>query len=100
MIKINLMGNRRDFGKFCRAMDKVMGCRHRYCEKSCWAWAVRDIQSLCDEGWSINAAARKWATRSITHIQGEEILSDLLDVDNLDVIREILKEGGDVEKGK
>lgn len=98
MIHVNLMGNRKHFVLFCRAMDKVMGCRHRHCEKSCWAWAVRDIQSWCDEGVTIDAAARKWAETGLTHEDGKDILADLLGVDDLNVVRDILKEGNDVGK--
>jgi hypothetical protein len=92
------MGNRKDFRKFCRAMEKEMNCRRPHCEKSCFAWAVRDIQSLCDEGVTINAAANKWAESGLTHRDGEDILADLLGVNDLDIVRDILKEGGDVEK--
>jgi hypothetical protein len=95
--RINLMGNKKDFNKFCSSMDRVMDCRYRHCERKCWAWAVRDIQSWCDEGVTIDAAARKWATTGVTHIQGEEILSDLLNVDNLSIVRDILKEGKENE---
>jgi len=98
VVHINLMKNKEHFGKFCRAMDKVMGCRHRHCEKSCWAWAVRDIQSWCDEGVTIDAAANKWAESGLTHKDGEDIWCDILDVSDLDVVRELLKEGGDVEE--
>ena len=93
MIRINLMKNKKQFGLFCRAMDKTMGCRHRHCEKSCWAWAVRDIQSWCDEGVTIDAAANKWAESGLTHKDGEDIWCDILEVDNLDVVRDLLKEG-------
>lgn len=75
-------------------MDKTMGCRSRHCERTCWAWAVRDIQSLCDAGMGMDAAARKWAETGLKHKDGEEILADAMGIDNLDEIRVLLREKG------
>lgn len=94
-MKLNLMRNKEHFSRFCAAMEKVMGCRSPHCEKTCWAWAVRDIQKLCnEEGMGIDAAARKWAETGLKHTDGEDIWCNLLDVDNLDIVRNILNEKG------
>ena len=91
MSRINLMGNDEHFGVFCRAMDKLLGCRTPHCQQTCWAAAIRYVQKRCNEGLSLGAAVTEWATTGLSHKDGEDILCNILGVDNLDVVRGYLK---------
>lgn len=98
MIRINLIGNNEHFGWFCRAMDGLFSCRSRHCENTCWAGALRSVQKNCNGGMGVNAATRKWAETGLTHKDGEEIWCDLLKVDDLEKVRELLREDKNVEE--
>jgi len=92
MIHINLMGNRGHFEKFCDEMNGELICRSPHCDKTCFAAAVVQIQKWCNEGMTIKAAVRRWATTGLTHKEGGEILADLMGVDDLEKVRDLLKE--------
>ena len=90
MIHINLIGNKKHFDQFCASMDKMFSCRAPHCDKTCWAQAMKDVQIRCNEGDTINGAARKWAETGLTHKDGEEILKDILGVKSMGAVRKSL----------
>jgi len=92
MIRINLVGNKSHFEKFCDEMNGELICRSPRCDKTCLAAAIIQIQKWCNEGMTLKAAVKKWVTTGLTHRDGEEILADLLKVDDLDTVRAILRE--------
>jgi hypothetical protein len=90
VIHVNVMGNKGHFDRFCASMDKLFQCRTRHCELTCWAQAMRDVQTRCNKGASIEAAARKWAETGLTHKAGEEILAGILGVKDMGALRKYL----------
>lgn len=98
-IHINLMVNKEHFSMFCAAMNKLFMCRSPHCDATCWARALISVQGNCNKGMTIDSAAKKWATTGLTHENGKEIMADLLKVDNLDTVRDLLREESIPEEG-
>lgn len=95
MIHVNLITNKRDAETFCDCMDRLLKCRRRHCHLSCWAQALRDVQTRCDKGETIAAGCKKWAETGIAHKVGEEILADILGVIDMDALRAALRLPGE-----
>jgi len=89
-LKINFMGNDRDFGAFCAARDKLIGCKAEYCHATCAAGSLRFAQRQCDRGATVGAAVKKWVLSRLTHKQGEQIVADYLGVKDMAALREYL----------
>ncbi len=96
MIHINLITRERDTKTFCDCMDKLLGCRSRHCELTCWAMALRDTQLACNKGTTIAAGVKRWAETGIRHRpEGEEIMADILGVKDMGALRKALRLSGE-----
>jgi hypothetical protein len=78
--------------RFCAAMDEQLQCRSPKCEKLCWARALLFVEKKSRDGMPVEVAVKKWAETGLTHKDGEEIIADFLGVDDLDTVRDLLRE--------
>jgi hypothetical protein len=94
MISVNLIEQDDELAVLCKRCRSYFG-PSRHCEVGCLGCAVLYVQKRAKEGESADKAFEEWLNKNIPHKDGEEIIADLMGVDNLDTVRDILRENHD-----